>query len=43
MTVASLARDWARRSPRQVAMREKDFGIRQEYTWAEAWDLDAAG
>ena len=38
-TVASLARDWARRSPRQVAMREKDFGIWQEYTWAEAWDL----
>ena len=27
------------RSPQQVAMREKDFGIWQEYTWAEAWDL----
>ena len=39
ITVASLARDWARRSPAQVAMREKDFGIWQEYTWAEAWDL----
>ena len=39
VTVASLARDWARRSPRQVAMREKDFGIWQEYTWAETWDL----
>ena len=38
-TVASLARDWARRSPRQVAMREKDFGIWQEYTWAETWNL----
>ena len=38
-TVASLARDWARRSPRQVAMREKDFGIWQEYTWEETWDL----
>ena len=38
-TVASLARDWAMRSPRQVAMREKDFGIWQEYTWAETWDL----
>ena len=38
-TVASLARDWARRSPQQVAMREKDFGIWQEYTWAETWDL----
>ena len=39
ITVASLARDWARRSPRQVALREKDFGIWQEYTWAETWDL----
>ena len=38
-TVASLARDWAERSPRGVAMREKDFGIWQEYTWAETWDL----
>ena len=38
-TVASLARDWARDQPRQVAMREKDFGIWQEYTWAETWDL----
>ena len=38
-TVASLARDWARRSPRQVALREKDFGIWQEYAWAETWDL----
>ena len=38
-TVAALARDWARRSPQQVAMREKDFGIWQEYTWAETWDL----
>ena len=38
-TVASLARDWARRKPEQVAMREKDFGIWQEYTWAQTWDL----
>ena len=38
-TVASLARDWARRSPKQVAMREKDFGIWQEYTWEQTWDL----
>ena len=38
-TVVSLARDWARRCPGQVAMREKDFGIWQEYTWAETWDL----
>ena len=39
VTVASLARDWAHRSPQQIAMREKDFGIWQEYTWAETWNL----
>jgi len=38
-TVASLARDWAARAPRQVAMREKDFGIWHEYDWATTWDL----
>ncbi len=38
-TVASLAQDWALRMPDQIAMREKDFGIWQEYTWAETWDL----
>jgi long-chain acyl-CoA synthetase len=43
-TVASLARDWAQRSPKQVSMREKDFGIWREYTWEETWELieDAA-
>lgn len=39
MTVASLARYWAERAPRQIAMREKDFGIWQEYTWAKTWEL----
>ncbi len=39
MTVASLARDWSERAPKQVAMREKDFGIWHEYTWAKTWDL----
>jgi len=38
-TVASLARGWAERAPHQVAMREKDYGIWQEYTWAETWEL----
>ena len=44
VTVASLARDWARRAPHQVAMREKDFGIWQEYTWDRVWNdvVDAA-
>jgi long-subunit acyl-CoA synthetase (AMP-forming) len=39
VTVASLARDWALRAPTQVAMREKDFGIWHDYTWARTWDL----
>ncbi len=38
-TVASLARDWAKRAPKQVAMREKDFGIWREYDWARTWEL----
>ena len=38
-TVASLARDWAQREPKHIAFREKDYGIWQEYTWAEAWEL----
>jgi long-chain acyl-CoA synthetase len=38
-TVASLARGWAERTPRQVAMREKDFGIWNEYTWEQTWGL----
>jgi long-chain acyl-CoA synthetase len=43
-TVASLARDRAASTPKKVAMREKDFGIWQEYTWERTWDLvvDAA-
>lgn len=38
-TVASLARDWASRSPSHVALRKKDRGIWQEYDWARTWDL----
>ena len=38
-TVESLARDWALTMPGKVAMREKDFGIWQEYNWAQTWDL----
>jgi len=43
-TIASLARHWAVEHPTNVAMREKDFGIWHEYTWAELWELvlDAA-
>jgi long-chain acyl-CoA synthetase len=44
MTVASLARDQAARRPSQVAMRDKEFGIWQDYTWGRLWELvlDAA-
>jgi long-chain acyl-CoA synthetase len=38
-TVASRARDWARTAPNQVAYREKDFGIWNEYTWADSWEM----
>ncbi|NND84767.1 MAG: AMP-binding protein, partial [Acidimicrobiia bacterium] len=43
-TVTSRVRDWALRTPDAVAMREKDYGIWQEYSWADVWDLtlDAA-
>ena len=44
VTVASLARDWGTSDPDRIAMREKDFGIWQEYSWARTWELilDAA-
>jgi long-chain acyl-CoA synthetase len=44
VTVASLARDRAAAHPNQVAMRDKEFGIWQEYEWSRLWDLvlDAA-
>ena len=44
VTVASLARDWGSSDPARIAMREKDFGIWQEYSWARTWELilDAA-
>ena len=38
-TVASLAKGWADRKPNHVAFREKSFGIWQEYSWADAWEL----
>ena len=37
-TVSSMLRDWAVNHPDLVVMREKDFGIWQEYTAATAWD-----
>ncbi|MEA1902330.1 MAG: AMP-binding protein [Actinomycetota bacterium] len=43
-TAPARVREWADRMPDAVALREKDFGIWQEITWAELWDsiVDAA-
>jgi long-chain acyl-CoA synthetase len=37
-TVASRVRDWAERTPNGVVLREKDYGIWQEWTWMQLWD-----
>jgi len=37
-TVAQRVRDWARRVPDDVALREKKWGIWQDITWAQYWD-----
>jgi long-chain acyl-CoA synthetase len=39
MTIASRAHDWARTQPDKVAMRQREFGIWQETTWSEFWEL----
>jgi long-chain acyl-CoA synthetase len=36
-TVASRVRDRGRETPDQIALREKDFGIWQEVSWADYW------
>lgn len=36
-TVAARVRNWAEKHPGRVAMREKDFGIWVEITWADLW------
>jgi len=38
-TPPAYVREWAQGSPDQVAMREKDFGIWQEITWSQYWEL----
>lgn len=38
-TVAARAKGWADSDPSHIAFREKDYGIWQEFTWAETWDL----
>jgi long-chain acyl-CoA synthetase len=37
-TIASRVRDRAREMPDQIALREKDFGIWQEVSWADYWN-----
>ncbi|MDH5519169.1 MAG: AMP-binding protein [Acidimicrobiia bacterium] len=39
LTVAARARNWAKSDPDHIALREKDYGIWQEHTWAEVWEL----
>ncbi|MGH3516768.1 MAG: AMP-dependent synthetase/ligase [Haloechinothrix sp.] len=36
-TIVTRVRDRAERTPSKIAMREKDFGIWQEVSWAEYW------
>ncbi len=38
-TPPAYVRDWAQEHPDLIAMREKDFGIWQEITWSEYWQL----
>ncbi len=38
LTVAARVREWAQRTPDGVVMRDKDYGIWQEWTWAQLWD-----
>ena len=37
-TIAMRVRRWAQTDPDQVVMRDKDFGIWQERTWAQLWE-----
>jgi long-chain acyl-CoA synthetase len=37
-TIATRVRERAQSMPKQIAMREKDFGVWQEVTWAQYWD-----
>jgi long-chain acyl-CoA synthetase len=44
LTVAARVRDWAKTSSDNVAFREKNFGLWEETTWIQFWELiqDAA-
>lgn len=38
VTLPLKVRDWALRTPKAIAMREKDYGIWQEITWSDLWE-----
>ncbi|HET9141815.1 AMP-dependent synthetase/ligase [Actinophytocola sp.] len=38
VTVASRVRERAAQMPDRIALREKDFGVWQQVTWADYWD-----
>jgi len=44
LTVAARVRDWAKTGSENVAFREKNFGLWEETTWGQFWELiqDAA-
>jgi hypothetical protein len=44
LTVAGRVRDWAKTGSENVAFREKNFGLWEETTWSQFWELiqDAA-
>jgi long-chain acyl-CoA synthetase len=37
-TIVSRVRDRAQRSPDRIALREKDFGVWEQVSWADYWD-----
>ena len=37
-TAVTRVRDWAQRKPEQIALREKDYGVWRDITWADYWD-----
>ncbi|MDX1450858.1 MAG: AMP-binding protein, partial [Acidimicrobiia bacterium] len=37
-SLAKRVKEWVDQYPDEVVLREKDYGVWQEYTWAEFWD-----
>jgi long-chain acyl-CoA synthetase len=36
--LAARVHEWVERNPDDVVLREKDYGVWQEYTWSDFWD-----